>query len=107
MSRRVQELDDQSFASTIEKGVVLVDFYADWCGPCKVIAPVIEALAEELEGKVTIAKVDVGQAETTTSSFGITAVPTLIIFRDGKEVRRFTGMTMKGQLLEALQKAMA
>jgi thioredoxin 1 len=82
----------------------LVDFYADWCGPCKTIAPIVEQLATEYEGKIVIGKVNVDEAQATTASFGVTSIPTLILLKDGKEIKRFVGITMKNQLQEALNK---
>lgn len=99
----VKHLDDTNFEKAIINGVVLVDFYADWCGPCRAIAPIIEELAREMNDKVTIAKVDVDKAQAVSVKFGVHSIPTLIIFKDGKEVKRFVGITMKSQLEAALK----
>lgn len=100
-------LDDNNFKTTIAKGVTLVDFYADWCGPCKAIAPIIEELSEELQGTATIAKMDIDKSQTTTLDFDITSIPTIIIFKDGKEVKRQVGMvgkeSLKGLIAAALK----
>lgn len=104
MSDDILHLDDGSFQSTISSGLVLVDYYADWCGPCRAIAPVLEQLAVENAGKVVIAKIDVDKAPDTTSSYGVSSIPTLILFKDGKEVKRFVGVTMKAQLQDAINK---
>ncbi len=77
-------------------GVVLVDCYATWCGPCKMMAPVINELATEYEGKALVSKVDVDAIDS--KSLGITAVPTLILYKDGKEVTRKLGFTSKAEL---------
>lgn len=98
----IKYLDDASFESAIAEGIVLVDFYADWCGPCRAIAPVIDELANEINGKAIIAKVDVDKAQNVSVKFGVHSIPTLIVFKDGKEVKRFVGITMKGQLVEAI-----
>lgn len=82
------QLTDENFQQTIAKGLTLVDFYATWCGPCRMVAPIIEQLAEKVEGKATIAKLDIDQAQQTTSAMQITSVPTLILFKDGKELKR-------------------
>lgn len=92
MSEELKYLNDENFQSEIASGVTLVDFYADWCGPCRMIAPVIEQLATELNGKAKIAKIDIENAQKTTSNFQVTSIPTIIIFKNGKEVRRIVGL---------------
>ena len=79
---------DENFATEVEqsKGVVVVDFYAEWCGPCKQQGPIIEKLAEEYAGKAKIGKMDVDNSPTTGQKFDIMSIPTLIIFKDGKQV---------------------
>lgn len=78
---------------------VLVDFYADWCGPCKMMAPVIEELARELEGKAKVGKINIDENTNIAVKYDIMSIPTLIIFKDGKEVRRFVGLRDKEELL--------
>jgi thioredoxin 2 len=80
---------------------VLVDFYADWCGPCKVMAPVLDAIAREYEGRVLVAKLDADRNPTMAVRFSISGIPTLIVFRDGREYRREVGAVPR-QRLEAL-----
>lgn len=92
MAQSIPHLTDDNFQQTIAKGVALIDFYATWCGPCRMIAPVIEQLAGEFVGKATIAKVDIDQTQQTTNALQITSVPTLILFKDGKEVKRVVGV---------------
>ena len=91
-SSLIQQLTDENFQQTMGKGLVLVDFYATWCGPCRMIAPIVEQLAEQLQGKVTIAKLDIDQAQQTTGDLQITSVPTVILFKDGKEIKRVVGV---------------
>ncbi len=102
MAENLKQLDDENFQSTIAKGITLVDFFADWCGPCKMIAPVIEELAKELQGKATIAKLDIENAQQVTERFQVTSIPTLIIFKDGNEIKRFVGVRSKDDLKNAI-----
>ena len=83
----------------------LVDFWAPWCGPCKAIGPVIDELAEEYAGKVQIVKMNVDDSPATPGQFGIKAIPTLILFKNGEAVDRITGAVGKAQLKELLSKA--
>ncbi|KAF3361587.1 Thioredoxin [Chlamydiales bacterium STE3] len=99
MGQSIKYLNDENFQAEIASGVTLVDFYADWCGPCRMIAPIIEELASELNGKAAIAKLDIESAQQTTSNFHVTSIPTLIIFKDGQEVERFVGVKDKETLL--------
>lgn len=92
MSDLIKHLDDDNFAKETSTGVVFVDFYADWCGPCKMLTPILEALSLEMKDSVTFAKIDVSHAEKTASDFQITLVPTLILFKGGKEVHRIVGL---------------
>lgn len=92
MAHQIPHLTDENFQQTIAKGVTLVDFYATWCGPCKMIAPIVEQLATQLHGKAAVAKLDIDDAQQTTGSLQITSVPTLIVFKDGKEVKRIVGV---------------
>ena len=102
MSEQLKYLNDENFQETVSKGVTLVDFYADWCGPCKRIAPVIEELATEMQGKATIAKLDIEQAQSTTAKFQVMSIPTIIIFKDGKEVDRIIGLASKDRLEKSI-----
>ena len=100
MAENIKKLDDANFSQVIAQGTTLVDFFAEWCGPCRMLAPILEALANEMQGKVTIGKVDVDHAPKTAANFQITSVPTIIIFKDGKEVQRVIGL----KDLESLKK---
>ena len=103
----IKKVDDENFSETIANGVVLVDFFAEWCGPCRMLAPILDALAEELNDKMVFAQIDVDQAPKTTTTFQITSVPTLILFKKGKEINRIVGLkdleTLKKILLQAMQ----
>lgn len=107
MSKNLALLNDANFESTISKGVTLVDFYADWCGPCKMIAPLIEELAVDFANRATIAKLDIEQAQDTTAKLQVTSIPTIIIFKDGKEVNRVVGLRDKDALKKLIESALA
>lgn len=105
MSENIPELSDNNFKDTISQGITLVDFHAAWCGPCRMIAPIVEQLAGMVKGKAKIAKVDIDQAQEVTNSLQITSVPTLILFKDGKEVKRVVGVKDLDYLLNLVQNA--
>lgn len=88
----MKHLTDSNFDQEIKKGVTLVDFHANWCGPCRMLAPVLEQVEKEVQGKAEIGKVDIDEAQKVASNFQITSVPTLILFKDGKEVNRLVGL---------------
>jgi len=105
-SDKVQELSDAGFDAVItSEQPTLVDFWAPWCGPCKAIGPVIEELAAEFDGKVTIAKMNVDDNPATPGKFGIRAIPTLILFKSGQVVDQITGSVGKAQLISLIEKA--
>jgi len=81
---------------------VLVDFWAQWCGPCKAMAPILEELAGELAGQIKFVKVDVDANPASAASFGVQSIPTLILFKNGKPAERLVGLMPKGQLMERL-----
>ena len=87
-----------------QEGLVLVDFFATWCGPCKMLGPVLESVQEELEGKIKIVKVDVDESNDLAAAFGVMAVPTMVLFKDGKQINAFSGYMPKEQLVGILQK---
>lgn len=102
------KLTDQDFDNTIKTSSepVLVDFSATWCQPCKALAPTIEAVAQEYEGRLKVFNVDVEEAGGTAGTFGITGVPTCIIFKDGKEVDRFQGNQDLNSVKQRVEKAL-
>lgn len=105
MAQNLKYLTDTDFDNTIEKGVTLVDFYADWCGPCRMIAPIMEELADEYAGKAVIAKVDVDNSQNTASKYNVTSIPTVIMFVDGQEVKRVVGVRDKATFRALLDAA--
>ncbi len=108
-SDNVLELTDENFQEQVldTDMPALVDFWAEWCMPCKMIAPTVEELAEEYAGKVRIGKVDTDQSQQIAMKFGISAIPTLILFKNGEMVNKFVGLQQKADLKAALDEALA
>jgi thioredoxin len=96
---------DRNFAEEVEKSPlpVLLDFWAAWCGPCRMIAPVIEQLAKELSGKVRVGKLDVDQNQMTAARFRVQSIPTLLVIKGGREVERIVGAQSKEAILRRLE----
>lgn len=97
-------LNADNFNTTIADGVILVDFWAPWCAPCKMQGPILEKVAESVEGRAKIAKLNVDDAGRVAGRFGVQSIPTLILFNDGDEVRRFVGVQKHNTLIEAINK---
>ena len=95
------KLSTENFEKEVLKSEkpVLVDFYADWCGPCNAIAPVIEELAKELEGKVKVGKINVDENPDIAVEYNVMSIPTLIVFKNGKEEKRLVGLRNKEELI--------
>lgn len=85
-------LNESDFDHKVAKGITLVDFYADWCGPCRMLTPVLEQIAKAVHGKVTIAKVDIDDNQRIATQFQVTSVPTMVLLKDGKEINRLIGL---------------
>jgi thioredoxin 1 len=100
---------DAEFESQVLKAdkPVLVDFWASWCGPCLTIAPVIEELAGDYDGKIVVAKMNVDKSPATPGRYGIRAIPTLIVFKDGQVVEQITGAVGKAVIKSAINKALS
>lgn len=88
----IKHFAEDTFNADIKNGVVLVDFYADWCGPCRMMTPVLEKVAKEVKGKAIIGKIDIDSAQRVASQFQVTSIPTLILYKEGKEVGRLVGL---------------
>jgi thioredoxin 1 len=100
----VLEINDLNFETEVLKSQVpfLLDFSAVWCGPCRVLAPVVEKLADEYQGKARVGKLDIDDSPAVASKFGIRGVPTVLVFKDGKESGRHVGVTSKDVLVKML-----
>jgi thioredoxin 1 len=109
MAANINTLSDATFDEEIKSAEVpvLVDFWAEWCGPCKMIAPILEQLATEKSGKIQIAKVNVDDCPSTAMRFEVMSIPTLIVFQNGNPVKRLVGARPKGALLEELSEILA
>ena len=105
-STLVRALDASTFDAEVQSGVVLVDFWATWCGPCKMQAPIVEDVARRMDGKARFAKLDVDAAPKIAQRFDVQAIPTLIVFRIGKLEKRFVGLTKADALVSAISSSL-
>ena len=105
-SENVKEFTDQNFEAEVLKSTepVLVDFWAEWCGPCRMLAPTIEKLAKDYAGKVKVGKVDTDSSRDVSIKYGISAIPTVILFRNGEVAQKFVGLRQERDFREALDK---
>ena len=108
MSENTKPVTDESFATDVLKatGPVLVDFWAEWCGPCKAIGPALEEIAGELAGQLTVAKVNIDENPLTPNHFAVRGIPTLILFKDGQPVATQVGALPKSRLKEWISKSL-
>lgn len=104
MSDKIIHLTDDSFGTKVlqAEGAILVDFWAEWCGPCKMIAPILDEIAEEFEGKLTVTKLNIDENPATAPKYGIRGIPTLLLFKSGEVAATKVGALSKGQLKEFL-----
>jgi thioredoxin 1 len=107
MAGNIMELTSANFKSTVESGTpVLVDFWAPWCGPCRVIAPILEEVAKEFEGKARVGKVNVDDSPDIASQFGVRGIPTLILFKNGQIQGQMVGVNPKSNIVSLVQKSL-
>jgi thioredoxin 1 len=99
--------NDENFSEATASGVSLVDLYADWCGPCKIMAPAIDKLATAYVEKAKVGKLNVDDSQLTAGKMGVTSIPTVIIFKDGAEIDRFVGVQSEENLARAIDKHLA
>ena len=98
----VKELTNGMFDEFIKEGLVLVDFFADWCMPCLMMAPILDEVGEKMQGKVKIGKVDVGENQDIASKFGVSSIPNFVLLKNGKVVEQFVGSIPAEELEEKL-----
>jgi thioredoxin 1 len=106
MSDLVQHITDADFENKVAAGVTLVDFWAPWCGPCRMIAPILDELASEFTGKAQIVKINVDENPVVAGQFGVMSIPTLLLFKDGKKVDQKVGGQPKPQLKAFIESAL-
>ena len=95
-------LNEKNYNEKTEKGLVVVDFFANWCGPCRMISPILEEVQKDMGEKVKIYKVDVDESENLARQFGIMSIPTILIYKDGEIVNKHIGLWMKDSMMEEL-----
>lgn len=105
MSEKVIDLNDGNFQNETQAGVALIDFWAPWCGPCRMQGPIIDQVAEKVAGKATVAKLNVDESPNTAASFGVSSIPTLVLLKDGQAVQQFVGVQGEAELVQAIEKA--
>ena len=105
MSKHVEEFTDANFENDVTKSEipVLVDFWATWCGPCKAIAPLIEEIAEQYEGKIKVGKLDVDQNQNSAMKYGVRSIPTLLFLKNGEVINQIVGSVPKTEITDKLE----
>jgi len=102
----LKHINEKTFDETVKnsKNVLLIDFFATWCGPCKMLSPILETVQDEIKDEATIMKLDIDENLEVAKKFGVMSVPTMIIFKNGEEVGRLIGLRQKNQIIEELKK---
>ena len=103
MSANVKEITDAQFADVTKSGVVLVDFWAPWCGPCRMQGPILDEVAAAVGDKATVAKINIDENTASAAKYGIRSIPTLLLFKDGQVAQQFVGVQRKEQLVAAIE----
>lgn len=102
---KVTHLDDSNFEQKTATGIALVDFWAPWCGPCKMLSPILEEVAEELGSKILVAKVNVDESPALAQKFNVMSIPAIFVMKDGKQINQMIGLQDKNALLSAVKEA--
>ena len=102
----MREINDDTFREETAKGVSLIDFFAEWCGPCHMQTPILEELAGEMEGKAKILKLDIDKSQQTAAAFQVTSVPTLVLLKEGEEFKRVVGLRDADALKALIESAL-
>ena len=103
-SEKVKTFTDSNFDEETKQGVVLVDLWAEWCGPCRRLAPTVDALAQEFDGRATVAKLDVDENPNVPGRYAVRGIPTLLLFKDGELVEQLVGLKAKEEIASAIQR---
>ena len=103
MSANVKEIKDADFADLVKTGVVLVDFWAPWCGPCRMQGPILEEVATTVGDAAVIAKINIDENTASAAQFGVQSIPTLLLFKDGKVVKEYVGVQRKDELVNTIK----
>lgn len=103
MAGKVKELTDGNFDATVSEGITFVDFWAPWCGPCQAQGPIVEKLAEKFDGKAVIAKLNVDEQPQSAMKYNVSGIPTMVVLKNGTEVKRFVGLNQEATLSEAIE----
>lgn len=106
MSDFVKDINNNTFSSATKKGICLVDFWAPWCAPCQMSAPIIEELAQDFAGRVSFFKVNIDEDKDSAAKFGVMSIPTFVILKDSKEVGRVVGAIGRGEIKNKIEKAL-
>jgi thioredoxin 1 len=103
-SEKVKTLTDGNFEDETKQGVVLVDLWAEWCGPCRRLAPTVDALAQDFDGRATVAKLNVDENPTVPGKYMVRGIPTLLLFKDGQLAETLVGLRAKEEIAEAIER---